>query len=391
MMPAVVLRAAAALAIVLVGALGTSSVPAQGATIPAPARLPLDFNEEAIRQDNNDGLVWDRTGTWQTTHIAYHPGRLTMTVRVTPPATGLPGRSGPAVLFGRLSLFGGPGGDIGWEKQVGPTVWAALPTCDQESACTYTGQITLATEGLYRAVTQLPHFEDATAFVDLSLARSFDQGALLQVMPLFAGREGLVPSGTLARPLPASGEVPSFGAFPRALARPTMDVDGTLLDYGHVVDQIRHELGDPSTVLPTVTADLDLDLPGCRHRDVQVRDADWNVVFYRAIGPNESLSTRFPIIDQRDWSVVVSGTTAGTFSTAGTDVLLQGSLTCQRDSTAVVGSVIATATHLPPLPPTDTGSAAETQRPTVVFVVLAAVFGCAWLLMFARMTRRLVS
>ncbi len=381
------LRSATAAAVIAAAVLGATSATGRGATAPRAALLPLLFNEGAIQQDVDDGLIWDRKGTWETTQILHEPGRLVMSVRITPPDAGLPDNGGPAVLFARLSLFGGIG-EIGWGQQAAPIVWAPLKACIGASPCTYEGRIVIPTKGLYRPV-QDPRVSSFEAAVDLSLVRTFNRGALLQVLPLAPDEVTYRDSGTLGRPLPTSGPIPSFAAFPRALARPTGDLGGARLDYAAVVDQVRHDLGDSSAPLPTVTGRLDLHLD-CRATVVAVRDADWNVAFYRE-GPARTVHADFSLLDGRDWTVMVFGAVAATFSTAGSDVLLQGNLTCGRNYGDIVGAVTATATDLPPLPPTDTGPSANQQGRPGVLLVLTTVFCCAWLVMFAKMARRLVS
>jgi hypothetical protein len=231
----------AAVGIVVGAVLGGAASATQSATMPGPSRLPLEFNADgAIRQDANGGLGWDRTGKWQTTRMHYEGGRLVLTIDITPPFTGLPGRSGPAVLFGRLSLLAGHG-EIGW---------------------------------LYGTWASESGLESPGAVVDLSLVRTFDRGRWIQVMPLFTDTGGYTRAGTVGKPTPISGPVLSFGAFPASEAQRTRDLNRSL-DYAAVVEHARRELGDPSTELPHVDGQLDLRLVGCRGYNVEIRDPDW--------------------------------------------------------------------------------------------------------------------
>jgi hypothetical protein len=100
-----------------------------------------------------------------------------------------------------------------------------------------------------------------------------------------------------------------------------------------------------------------------------------------------ALRRRISLIDGRDWSVVVGGMTLGSFTTAGSDVLLEGTIACGRPPS---GTVSAAATDLPPtsLPPTDAGPANERRTPAIALFALLAVFASALAASFVGMRRR---
>src|SRR5574338_734061 len=89
----------------------------------------------------------------------------------------LPVRSGPAVLFGGLILYGDAGGDVGIEVRVPTIVHKLIPACLDDDACRYTVDISIPTDDLPAAINRVEQDGDLIwVGANLTLVRTFGAG-----------------------------------------------------------------------------------------------------------------------------------------------------------------------------------------------------------------------
>jgi hypothetical protein len=236
---------------------------ASGVTAPVAAADPLHNlpfegpgGEALWLEMRNDGRQGPR-GSWELEGGRLEAGLIRLRLSIQPPAHGLPIHSGPATLFGRLSLFGDAGGDIGLSETVEGLATASVTRCD-DGACRYTAEIALPTADLLAAINRLEEHGTLTSVrAELTLVRTFGGGTWLQVLPFLDG--GAAPGSRLGAIKPASGTLFPFGLFPADEATPIAEElvrAGVDMDYAEVVEAARLAVDDPTEPLRTGPARL---------------------------------------------------------------------------------------------------------------------------------------
>lgn len=239
------------------------------ATIPAPAvaadpgpETPFAVaTDEVFTEARNDGRQGVR-GTWRLEAGRIEAGDIRLRLVIEPPARALPVQSGPAVLFGGLSLFGDAGGDMATGEQVDALASVVLPPCD-DAGCRYVAEIAIPTADLLPAIRRLEeHGSLMWASANLTLVRTFGEGTWLQVLPFYTGGEGGPldgAAGRLGAIEPVDGTLFPFGLFPATEATPVPGerfVSGMELDYRAVVEGLRAQSDDPTRPPPVAPVRL---------------------------------------------------------------------------------------------------------------------------------------
>jgi hypothetical protein len=226
-------------------------------------------------------------GSWQLEGGRLEAGGIRLRLVIEPTRHGLPVASGPAVLFGGLSLFGDAGGDIGLSVRVDGLAAVPVGRCN-DSACRYEAEIALPTADLPAAIRRLEeHGSLSSVSADLTLARTFGAGTWLQVFPLHPGEEDgplAEAGGRLGAIAPVAGTLFPFGLFPANEATPVPGeffASGEELDYRAVVERIRAENDDPTTPLQVASGRLRVVFdPPCDHTaTLTMQDDAGNRVF----------------------------------------------------------------------------------------------------------------
>ena len=238
-------------------------------------------------------------GSWSFERGRMVNGRLELHLRITPTQPTMPLKSGPAVLFAGLDLYGDAGGDVGMGVSVGPIVQTVVPACADDAACHYEVDVSIPTAELPKAIASLEKNGDLIwVSADLTLVRTFGGGEWLQVLALAQGPLGIqqAAAGRLGAMEPTHGDIVPTGLFPAIRATPTATGNGNLgyLDYRPIVEALRSKAGDDTTAGPMVDVALHVEIhPICRYwTELTLHDRQGNFLFYA----NENVE--HPVIDE---------------------------------------------------------------------------------------------
>jgi hypothetical protein len=331
--------------------------------LPVAARTPAlaDLQVVAGSPYPQWGMVGDdevddgtQRGSWSAAR-ELDGDRLRIHLVLTPPEVNPVMSPGPASLVTGVGLEYGTrdGGDIGFSKLLGST-WTPLDACTGDP-CMYTAEVSVPLRPAQRFVAATDGIESPVVVVGFSLVRTFGQGTWLQVL-----RADDLSDGRRARP--AGTTMMIGGSIPQAPVVPAAGVQlwGQGLRSSLGIAEIRDRLRtrpDPSAPVPTVTAQLGITTAGCApHAQVQLVDGWDTVPFAGPVATVGPAGTLVSLPDGTDWSLLVAGSKIGQIRTAGQDLVIQGSATCQADAAddaaRVQGRVTGEAASAPlPAPP----------------------------------------
>jgi hypothetical protein len=141
--------------------------------------LPIDYAGAPPVDGRGFWVGQLKGGEWRVTGGRLgRDDRLTLDVEILPPAISVPLQPGPAILFGRLGLYGGSGGDVGAGSDVDRTVARVMPPCADPAACVFRTPITLPTHRLPRLAVQHPSATSwAAAGIGLTSSARTGRGA----------------------------------------------------------------------------------------------------------------------------------------------------------------------------------------------------------------------
>jgi hypothetical protein len=239
------------------------TIPAAPVSAGPPIDLPrLDIQYEYDPPLDSHGYwVGDpKGGEWRVVDSRLGPaGFLTLDLEVRPPAVSVPLESGPAVLFGRVGLEGGIGGDVGAGAEVPRTVAQVVAPCPEQTDCVYRGSITLPTDRLPGLAARYPEAGWSSAVISLTLVRTFAQGTWLQVLPL-VDESDEQPYGTVGDPRHISSRMLALGASPIGPRDLWSRRDRPQLDR---IERLRQSVDDPSTLPETQPLLIDIETAPC--------------------------------------------------------------------------------------------------------------------------------
>jgi hypothetical protein len=211
------------------------------------------------------GSTMPPPGTWSVSDIRFVDDRyVDLHVVVEPPAPSLVDatNAGPAVLFTTLGLYGGFGGDVGFQRFVS-IQHVGLPACVGDP-CRFESDVRVDVHRLPRIARSVPRLRASTAIIGFVLLRTFAGGTWLQrvVAGDVVDRPGW--SGTLSRPEDWVGQAPPMGLFPRAGARDTAQgPGGGRVGYLGIVDAVRDAMGDTSVPVSSTDVRVIATFTGC--------------------------------------------------------------------------------------------------------------------------------
>ena len=241
------LRAALASVILLAGT-GTGAAPAAAAD-------PLSDVEFVVGAFGlfgapSAGGGMGQRGSWTFEHGQMVDGKLELHLEISPVPQQLPVKSGPAVLFAGLNLYGTPGGDVGLDLPIAPLYRTVVAPCENDAACHYSVDIEISTDAIPDAIKRLEKQGDLLAVeVALTLVRTFGDGQWLQVTELLSGPSGRSDAiaGRLGAMDSAHGALSWAGLFPADQALPIPMEAWNLarpFNYAKVVESLRSDAGD---------------------------------------------------------------------------------------------------------------------------------------------------
>ncbi len=287
------------LILVIAGLLTLSTSAIAGPSIDL-LRLRIDYGYAPPLDSHGYWVGEPQGGEWRVVGSRFNPGgRLTLDVEVRPPTISVPLESGPAMLFGRLALGGGYGGDVGAEVLVGRLSAQVMPACFDPSDCVYRGSITLPTHVLPALTEQHPDASWGSAVIGLSLVRTFAQGTWLQVLPMY-DEEDQAPGGILGHPRTISSRMLALGAFPVADRANWSRPDRVTLAR---IDRLRRAIGDPSRLPDTQPLLIDIETAPCT--------LGWTIAtvtgdtLVDVIEPGPSVPVRVEVPVDAEWTVSV--------------------------------------------------------------------------------------
>jgi hypothetical protein len=143
-------------------------------------------------------------GTWSVTDIRFIEARfIDLHVVVTPPPPALipAANAGPAVLFTTLGLYGGFGGDTGFQRLVS-VQHVGLPAC-ADDPCRFESDVRVDARWLQRVARSVDGLRASTALIGFDLVRTYAGGSWLQSNPAYDVVIG--PDGPARSPSPRTG------------------------------------------------------------------------------------------------------------------------------------------------------------------------------------------
>ena len=352
------LPARAARALVMTFPLLATATPGAASDHPPLSEWPITIGSGPVDLHDNDGRSWQEPGRWSARDIQRtSDGHLRFTLSVTPAPVRLPVRSGPAVLFVGVGMYGGSG-DVGFAQTVRVTRQAA-PACRRDP-CTYHFRVDADLSVLPAIAAAAPIDPYVQADIGFTLVRTFGDGTWLQVMKHFQTR----PSRAVRPGRPLSGRISTMGLVPvRTADAWTEQQDGSTIDLARMVARSTWGLPDPSRPLRTVRVRLAVDAPGCWpylrlaiHDDQAARPFDADLLGLDPAG------TVVDVPDGLPWTVslwqggIFDGNEtggisvqAGDFTTAGEDLEVTAHYVCGEGAGSYSGS-LTVAPAIEPLP-----------------------------------------
>jgi hypothetical protein len=372
----------------LVAAAGAALLLAAGAPVASAAGPLADVrfavgDQALFGAPAVDGEV--RRGTWQFGPGRMVDGSLELHFELEAARHALPVRSGPAVLFAGIRLYGSPGADIGMDMHLPPIFHAPIPACEDDGDCRYSVDISIPTDGIPPAITRFEQDGDLVdVVVDLALVRTFGAGQWLQVLGLGHGFNGRADAtaGTLGAMEEAHGHLQGTGLFPADQASKVPAEAWDLpkpFAYADVVESRRARIGDASRPIPMVDVDLRVRYePRCPYEEeIVLYDDGGNHLFYAATDdgqPETNATARMPIgspwylsMNAGD-GIAYSTVRLGPIQSAGSPVRIAATIDCTGIGTGQL-ELIGAVTPAPPPPtrsPTKPPAAARTPAPTGV-------------------------
>jgi hypothetical protein len=355
---------------------GIAAAPASGA---GPlAEVPFVVSDTGLFGAPSAGGGMGHKGSWAFERGRMTGGNLELHLEVDPPAQTLPVRSGPAVLFAELLLYGTPGGDIGMERALPPIGATEIPACADDAACHYSVDISVPTAGLKDAIASLERGGMLVAVsVQLTLVRTFGAGQWLQVAELLNGPGGNSGSqaGTLGAMTPAHGELFWAGLFPadQALVVPKGAFGQPKpLDYAALVERLRAQAADASTPLAMVDVAIHVRFePACPYdQELILHDLDRNHLFHAYTDnkhPAIDAVTHMPV--GTPWLLTLHGGDGvdfagqphlGPIQSDGSPVEIHATIDCLGNT----GSLELVGASVPTAPPSPTAEASATGEST---------------------------
>ena len=201
-------------------------------------------------------------GTWTVGDIRFVDGRyLDLHVTVTPPTPAMALEAGPATLFTSIGIWGGFGGDVGYQRlaSVGHT---ALPTCGDP--CRFQADVRLDLHRLPNVIRR-DGANGGKVGVGLTLVRTFAGGTWLQTIDGYDRSEDAISTGTVGHPEPWAGRALPVGLYAAATAAPV--ADGPFdepLDYLAIVEADRTSTGDASVPVASTPVRVIATFTGCK-------------------------------------------------------------------------------------------------------------------------------
>jgi hypothetical protein len=234
------------------------------------ADIAFAVGDEELFSGDSPGGGRGENGTWTFKSGRIADGRLKLHFEIDPKPPSLPLRSGPAVLFAGLEMYGDAGGDVGLSATVPTVVHKAIPTCADDADCHYSVDIAIPTDQIGRTIERLERDGRLMSVsATLTLVRTYGGGQWLEILPFLSRPEGTRGSsaGRVGAMTSVKGEMFWSGLFPASRARPIEKGDYGLaeeLDYAAIAERVRQRLGDDSTPIEMVDVDLDVRIsPEC--------------------------------------------------------------------------------------------------------------------------------
>jgi hypothetical protein len=218
--------------------------------IPEPVR-PLTLPEVPLAVAT-DALFSDRgqetaivEGRWTLVRGVLDGGDVELDFTIEPPVIAAAG-PGPAILFAGMAVYGGSG-DVGFSEPIDDLVTVGLPACDPDD-CRFETTLRLPADVIIPAVRRLEAKVDEILWVnvELTLVRTFDDGATLQVIG-FGYDDAPIHqrAGTIGAITGVAGPLWSTASFPAADAIAIRAGEGlftTRFDYAAAVERVRREV-----------------------------------------------------------------------------------------------------------------------------------------------------
>jgi hypothetical protein len=277
-------------------------------------------------------------GAWTVTDVRYADKAADLHVRVDPPAWSLPVEAGPAVLFTTLSLMGGVGGDVGYQRvvSIGST---PLPACSSDP-CVFETDVHVDLSRLPRIARQVDGFVSPSAAIGFTLVRTFAGGTWLQFLEGFDRSETRV-RRTLQDPGTWEGRAEPMGLYPASTADGPPDEPGLRrFDYGAIVEQAREELGDTTVPAPSTPVRFIADFAGCSGPvAATLQTVAGDRVIIDAAGTPPRLDTTVDLPVGTTWRVGQAPDGAVSFDVGPKDLLVAARYPCAEGGSGTVTDV----------------------------------------------------
>lgn len=289
-------------------------------------------------------------GRWSVTDVRLVADRfIDLHVIVEPPEPALvPGTTaGAAVLFTTLSLYGGFGGDVGYQRFVS-IQHIGLPACIDP--CRFEADVRVDVGRLPRIARRVDRLRLGGAAVGFVLVRTFADGTWLQAIPSYdlPGQTGW--SGTLGEPTDWIGQANPVGLFPR---------DGALdassgpnerpVDYLAIVDAVLAAGADPSQVVPSTDVRVIATFEGCDEAiTTRLHTADGDDVILAAARRRDHLDRTVRLPVGSVWWVAWAEDPSSAFLVGETPLLIAADLTCDQRGRHVRAVTVAEITDTRP-------------------------------------------
>ena len=310
--------------------------------------------------DQRDGGTDPVTlGSWTATDVRYADRAVDLHVRVEPPAWSLPVEAGPAVLFTTLSLMGGLGGDVGYQRvvSVGST---PLPPCSSDP-CAFETDVHIDLAKLPRIARRVDGFESPSAAIGFTLVRTFAGGTWLQFLEGYDALGAQYELRSLRDPGAWDGRAEPMGLFPSSTADGPSDEPGLRgFDYAAIVEQARQELGDTTNPTPSTPVRYIADFTGCSDSlaaTLQTAAGDRVIVDATGSPPHVDATVDLPI--GTAWRVGHRADGATVFDVGSKELLVAARYACaEGDGLAVADVTIAEVVSSATAPPAALDTAA---------------------------------
>ncbi len=280
-------------------------------------------------------------GTWTVGDIRFVDGRyLDLHVTVTPPTPAMALEAGPATLFTSIGIWGGFGGDVGYQRlvSVGHT---ALPTCGDP--CRFQADVRLDLHRLPNVIRR-DGANGGKVGVGLTLVRTFAGGTWLQTIDGYDRSEDAISTGTVGHPEPWAGRALPVGLYAAATAAPV--ADGPFdepLDYLAIVEADRTSTGDASVPVASTPVRVIATFTGCKEPVTASLDtAEGDIVSLAPERSRDYLDSTVELPVGTSWRASWAREPSTPIPVGDSPLLVAASLRCSdRDGRTVDGLTVA--------------------------------------------------